>query len=251
MKLADYMRQEFAGNRQQGMVGSESEWLDLCSLDIPVGNIHVVDPQFVTDQSEGCIISLRPGLYNMLVKTVVYGDDVRIARIQVVTGSDKLNLGGKIDETGTDSATVGVYDFKTLSPFSEESREAVKNAFQSASSQNHYIIEVGGASGGRMAIVHSGFGDGTFPVYELLTNSERAGFEVVFIPTGQPYPFSALPATVPSDDEEIHLALVEKIWDAALAALNNGEEPGRQFFENLKPGIQAALASRIFSILFR
>ena len=48
------------------------------------------------------------------------------------------------------------------------------------------------ALGGRIAIVDSGFGDGTSPVYELLVGSERVGFEVVFVPTDEPYPWEIL-----------------------------------------------------------
>jgi len=38
--------------------------------------------------------------------------------------------------------------------------------------------------------VNSGFGDGTFPVYELVSAGGRWGVEVVFIEPGTPYPFT-------------------------------------------------------------
>jgi hypothetical protein len=251
MKLDDYLKQEFSGSRKKGMIGVESDWLDFCSLELPHGKVHVVDTGYVTDEIEGCMVSVRPGRYEIKVKAMVYGNEVRIARLRAVTETDKPALGEKIDETGTDSATIGVCDFPTFSQLFGKNKEAAIEAFKSMMhpTRPHSIVELSNAPGGSTAAVHSGFGDGTFPVYELLHHSERAGFEVVFIKPDEPYPFEVEDKpepTEPDEDEILHWALIEHIWDEAWAALNQGEQQTREFFGGLSPGRKAALALRIY-----
>jgi hypothetical protein len=40
-----------------------------------------------------------------------------------------------------------------------------------------------------MALARSGFGDGCYPIYELVSRSRRVGVEVVFVKEKEPYPF--------------------------------------------------------------
>jgi hypothetical protein len=41
-----------------------------------------------------------------------------------------------------------------------------------------------------MPFATSGFGDGLYPVYELVADGDRVGVEVEFIAAGAPYPFA-------------------------------------------------------------
>ena len=201
-----------------------------------------------TDKEEGCFVSLQPGSYKIFLKAVVYVAEVRIAALRVFTGVPDVTLGGKIGETGTDSGTIGVYDFEPFSRLVKENPKEAEKAFKTIVLKGYRFVEVNPEVGGRIAIIHSGFGDGTFPVHELLHGSNRVGFEVVFIKTGEPYPFDVDPEKwkESSPDETLHFALLEKIWDPAFAEINKGEQAARDYLETLAPPVRAALTMRIF-----
>ena len=77
-------------------------------------------------EDEGCTsVSLRSGTYKLLVKAIVYGNEVRMAStLTCLLGTEDVKLGEKIAETGTDSGTIGVYDFRTFSQVVNANPEA-------------------------------------------------------------------------------------------------------------------------------
>ncbi len=114
--------------------------------------------------------------------------------------------------------------------------------------QPYAVARLGRESDTTMLIVESGFGDGTFPVYELRRGSERVGIETVFINPGEPYPFDAEKEATDArleKDKALHWSLIQKHWDPAWSALRQGEAPARAFFHKLSPGQRALLAIEI------
>jgi hypothetical protein len=130
VKLDDYLRQEFAGTPRKGMVGAESEWLDFCALDLSSGNVRIVDWCYITEEEEGCIIALRPGQFELKVKLMAFGDDIRVSRLRLMKANANPTVGGQIGGFVTDSARFGVYDFETFSAEFKKSEEAVNKAFE-------------------------------------------------------------------------------------------------------------------------
>jgi hypothetical protein len=69
--------------------------------------------------------------------------------------------------------------------------------------------------GSKAPYVSSGFGDGTFPVFELCSNGSRVGFEIEFIPTASPYPFETIVPFIPpppTESEKERAQIREKAW---------------------------------------
>jgi hypothetical protein len=90
-----------------------------------------------------------------------------------------------------------------------------------------------------MLIVQTGFGDGTYPIYELRHKSKRCGIEVLFIKPTEPYPFGA---DGHLNYREFLMSLIEQCWDDIWAALRAGPTPAREFLGRLSPGRRAFFA---------
>ncbi len=99
----------------------------------------------------------------------------------------------KLVGTGTDTANVGLCDFDVFARACggdhEASWEIISPAIEEAEILGIAVLDE--EAGAVMPFVRSGFGDGTFPVFELVSNGSRVGFEITFIKPGTPYPFGA------------------------------------------------------------
>jgi hypothetical protein len=86
---------------------------------------------------------------------------------------------------------IGVYDHDVFARARGEDDEAsweiICPAIEGA--QTHGIAVLDEEAGAVMPFVSSGFGDGRFPIYELVSDGSRAGFEVTLIKPGTAYPF--------------------------------------------------------------
>jgi hypothetical protein len=191
MKIEDYLAGDFPGEVKRGDVGTESSWLEFCNLLVRGNKVHAVDASYAADGQEGCMIDLRPGKYHVQVKAMAYGNDVRMSRLRVIWPGSEPTAGPEIGQTGTDTGNVGVYDFdifaKAWGNDNNASWDKISPAIESA--DMHGIAVLDDATGAIMPFVRSGFGDGTFPVNELLQNGSRVGFEICFMSAGEPYPF--------------------------------------------------------------
>jgi hypothetical protein len=191
MTLQEYLEGEFTGKAKRGDRGKESDWLEFCHLTVRGSKVQVVDASYVPDESEGCMVTLTPGSYDVQVRAIAYGGDVRISRLRVVRPSVSASLAAELGETGTDTANIGVCDHESFlrawGDDNEASWEIISPAIEEA--DTHGIAVLDEAAGAVMPFVSSGFGDGTFSVHELVADGSRAGFEVVFIRPDAPYPF--------------------------------------------------------------
>jgi len=191
MTLQDYLEGEFTGKAKRGDRGKESDWLEFSDLTVRGSKVQVVDSSYVPDEREGCMVTLTPGLYQVQAKAMAYGEDVRISRLRVVLHGVSPSAGAELGETGTDTASIGVCDHEVFAHAwgddNDASWEIISPAIDEA--DTHGIAVLDKAAGAIMPFIHSGFGDGTFPVRELLANGSRVGFEVVFIRSDEPFPF--------------------------------------------------------------
>jgi hypothetical protein len=163
----------------------ESDWLAFRPLRLASGKLWVLDPTLF----EGEVITLPPGEYQVLAKVMDWADDRRVSRLRVITGPidpvDGAVLGRQISEVGVDFAQVGVGDWERCTSSAEALDEASQNRIVAAlDTMELYGVAYWDEHGQvPMPFVQSGFGDGTFPIYEILRDSVRVGVEVVFIDT--------------------------------------------------------------------
>lgn len=250
MKLETFLGQSFTGDAIKGASGVESPWLDIASVSLPIGSVHVVDSGCIGDRREGFVVDMAAGLYEAKAKAIVYGHEVRFSRVRLVKSGTEPVLGTKIGETGTDSGTIALYDLQSLTEAERRDslfRETVVKALKDLG-HNIELFQIAGWPESSLLVGSCGFGDGTFPVFALLDGPNYTGMEVVFIESSYPYPFSTKiykAPREPDEDEKLHWTLIEALWDEGHAAFRKGPEETRQFFEKLPRGRRVALALRV------
>ena len=196
MNLTDYFAREAEEFlRTTPPTGEESGWIDLCELKLSGANILIVDTQFIPSEKEGLLVKLGPGPYLVQGKVLNYGGDRRVSGLRVFRTGTIPVMGEKIGETWTDTARTGICDFEAFSKAWGNDDDAAYGIIEPFLDKGDNVgVAVLDESGGAiMPFVHSGFGDGTFPVLELLEDGKRMGFEIEFIADGTKYPFGATP----------------------------------------------------------
>jgi hypothetical protein len=128
-------------------------------------------------------------------KLVTYGQDTRVAALRVVLLDATGDREGQIGSTWTDTAATGVSDYGAAT--------VALNALGRDEFYDRILAAVHQVTGEPVGVVTwvrdqaempfamSGFGDGTYPVFELMADETRVGVEVEFIAQGIPYPFTA------------------------------------------------------------
>ena len=197
MKLSDYFLQSIEGiHYASPRTGLPSGWLDFCEFSLRGSSILVVDASFVPSADDGLLIELPPGKYKVQAQVLDYGGDRRPARLRVQLAGSNAALGAEIGKTWTDTATTGICDFEIFSAAWGEDNDASFEIIRPALEDHHHhgLAVFDAAVGAVMPFLHSGFGDGNFPVYELVAAGQRVGFEVEFIREGKDYPFGETPS---------------------------------------------------------
>jgi len=182
--------------RTRGSVGVESDWLAFCTIKVPNGAVWAGDAGFSwteATEGEGCVVDVPAGTYRVEAKGMDFGGVKLVSRLRACLNRVKSPLlGEEIDTAGTDSAQIGVCDpwalkaaFEAVCGDDEDKAlDLLKRQLHSA----YGIIRPDPDGEGTVAFVPSGFGDGSGPVFELLSRSKRrVGIELEFIAAGQTY----------------------------------------------------------------
>lgn len=134
---------------------------------------------------DGLRVSLEAGDYYAQVRGFTRGVERRCARLRVARyGCLPEKRGQVLGNVSTDMATLGFYDPKAFSALlragSEEFFEWGERVLDpNAPTCGVLVYDL--KKSAILPYVQSGFGDGTFPVFELLNDGQRVGFEVEFI----------------------------------------------------------------------
>lgn len=184
MTVAEYYTSWRKGDKHDPV---ESEWLRLGDLVTNSGKLLVTDAQLAPEF--GVTLDLPIGEYTVMTKVMDYGVDARFSRLRVLSG-DQVSSGKAIGEIFTDSAQAGVLDPNTYpAEVAGDFSLWLKVMEPQFTSGSYGVAVLDVESGAKMPFVESGFGDGTFAVYELLSGDRRVGVEVQFIAPGDAYPF--------------------------------------------------------------
>jgi len=168
---------------------TESEWLWVADIRISSRAVAVVDPM----SWDHVDVELEPGEYAARIRTLQYGEESepRVSRIQFLRKRRRGTIGEMIGEVGVDAATVGILDVNALDPElarqQTDYEETLNESWQSDKTSG--VVKWGPGDDDEMVHVRSGFGDGTYPIRELLDAGARVGFEIQFIDPSDPQPF--------------------------------------------------------------
>lgn len=154
----------------------ETGWEMIGQIEIR-GRISISDSSYFYDQP--VVIELESGKYSVSVSYAVSDGHKHIARARVATSEGLLKLGNEIGVVGIDFGQIAICD-----------RAAVEAAFDVLGDRGmpEYFVQLNITDlTGKvrlpgdviMFIFRPGFGDGNYPVYELLgLNGERSGLEI-------------------------------------------------------------------------
>lgn len=196
MKLRDYFsKRASAKSEPAAPPGQQTDWLDFCELVLKGSKVLCADAQFAPSADDGVLVELSSGKYLVQAKCVDYGGDKRVSRLRILREHVVPALGAQLGETWTDTARTGVCDFAVFTNAwgtdNDASFEKISPAFNTSEPFGIAILDK--TSGAVLPFVDSGFGDGTFPVFELVVDEKRVGLEIEFIAPGTAYPFGLTP----------------------------------------------------------
>jgi hypothetical protein len=185
---------KFSAPSQNGE-GEESEWLELCNIELRSGQLRIVDPLWTDPTHQGVLLELKKGRYTIDAKLMRYGQYLRVSRARVFLIGSSPRLGANIDEANSDVSVLAIFDSDEVRHLcnddADNGADMIGRAWSIADTEQGDcgIAVLDAAADLRMPYVHTGFGDGGYPVYELRSDSERVGVEIEFIKPGTPYPF--------------------------------------------------------------
>ena len=166
--------------------GTESEWLPLGEFTLEGPQLYLVDPGLSGSDLEGVKLDSPAGVYGVFIRSMAFGRDHRVSRLRVVLRGSKPSLGPGIGKCQVDTGRFLVCDHRAFSKVRAETEAAgLKAFFGNMSECGHGVARLSG-----VPVYHteSGFGDGSYPIFELREATARVGAEVEFIRANEDYP---------------------------------------------------------------
>jgi hypothetical protein len=162
--------------------GDESEWIEFAALPVISGKLRVSDPMFFRDLPPSPTFDVGCGTYRVMAKTMNYPSEKRVSRLRAIS-KEPSTFGPRLDDVAVDFAQVGIFDPVILDEAGEkmDNAAAEKMVADLGDIQEFGIIQLGDDEQVIMPVAVSGFGDGGYPIHELLLDGKRVGLEVVFI----------------------------------------------------------------------
>lgn len=142
--------------------------------------------------SEEVAVYCEPGTYQLEAVCYGYGSDRRVAAVRATRTAGTVTRGPLRGEFDVDVGSACLYDSDVIDGYTDHASAEFDRWVQEA------IIDAALPLSGtvtcaaaRTSLVHfdCGFGDGSYPVFELRDGEEVVGAEAVFIAEDQPYPF--------------------------------------------------------------
>lgn len=184
---------------KDGDLGTETDWMRFTELRVDSGMVLFLDPLAADNPEHGLMVELSAGKHEVWVKAMMYGRMGVPSRLRVILPGTNPVLGGEIGTTWTDVATTGVCDYEAFAKASQNPDKYDNEIRQKVFDIDVYIVvPLDPESEATVAAVTSGFGDGEYRVFELLSESKRVGAEVEFIPPDGP--FGEVPRIQSSED---------------------------------------------------
>jgi hypothetical protein len=177
--------------------GRETGWMYFLTISFQGPQLLIMDASLIPHQEHALMVDLSPSDYRVSVKGVDYGIERRLSRVSCCRARREIKLGAKLGETWTDSAQTGMYDLgrlmKCCSGQSDRVEEIIQRKVPDIGMLG--IVSLDHAS---CLVFNSGFGDGSYPVYELISERQRVGVEIEFISPEAEYPMDWLEQTTTS-----------------------------------------------------
>ncbi|MEQ1824197.1 MAG: hypothetical protein ABL949_16945 [Fimbriimonadaceae bacterium] len=188
-----FSRKDSDGNpraKRSGGPGVELPWVPFGSLTIHSGKLFIGDGQ-MAPLEPGVIVDLEPGTYEVARQKMDFDGDFRVATMRVVLPEVQFSRGPSLGESWADTATQAVCDHERYKAAYDELGEAAywEKFDDELCTDDGDIVNLDPENGAVLFITSSGWGDGSFPVFELLHEGKRVGVEIEMIRPGTSCPF--------------------------------------------------------------
>jgi len=187
MKPDQYFGKSKGAFPKDGVIGTESDWMEAGVLSVPYGKLWVGD-LYVMEEDEGCVVSVPKGQYRVEVKGMDFKGHRRTARVRAcLVDVTERRLGKKCGQLGIDCGMLGLYD--TTAFKRTIGKEHVKQYGQDVikATMEEIVGCVEHIYAGKtfeFAFLPAGLGDGLFKVYVLESARRIVGLEVEILPPG-------------------------------------------------------------------
>jgi len=181
MMLDEYLNSGSEGFPQTRTNGIPSDWMPVCSITVSHGKLWAGDP-FICDSDDGCMVDVSNGEYTVEAQGYDF-DGVRIigrTRVRLISESNP-ELGPLAGETGTDSALIAICDMGSLDAAVGSDDDGFQSIIDGHDFQRFGLLQFQMDGEINIAYVNSGFGDGTGPMYKLMSHDNCVGIELDFI----------------------------------------------------------------------
>jgi hypothetical protein len=198
---------------------------------------------------ERVTIRLPKGEYRVEVKVISFGWDQRFSRLRMCSTGDRVKLGKQLDKVPIDAGSLCFFHSKTGAFLVKPKvRDRLAKMWQSSADRKYAFHSRIARNAGPLGMLSTGFGDGRYPVKQLNKGAAVVGFEIVFLSSDSEYPFEVPNVSEAQiEDEKLHWAQFEDLWDPAWAAFKESPQATERFFAGLTSGQRALLAIDVFN----
>ena len=177
------------GTARRGQQPDEIVRIQFASFELRGTRLGFSDPWQLFDAVP---IFCPSGHYALEAECFRYGSDTRVARVIATLAGRQGERGSLYGAYGVDVGSACVFDYDAIEGYADSAADA----FQQWVDDNipDRMTDPSGAipcDPARTTVEYfpSGFGDGTYPAYELRDDYEIVGAETVFLEPGAPYAF--------------------------------------------------------------
>ncbi len=161
----------------------EIDWKNFTRLRVVSGKLLIMDPIHVDKSEDGLLVELPEEEYDVMIAEDPW---MGITRLRVVSPGSVPELGRKLGEVCTDIASVGVCDGEAFEELAKSvDVEELWDIRQPAFDVDYCDVVVLKKDLEVPVAIVNVRGDGTYPVFELLSASKRIGAEVEFHKPGE------------------------------------------------------------------
>jgi hypothetical protein len=189
MSLGEFLARPSARRSLESAAGIESEWSTLHNFHLDGSRIQVLDVLGAGTDDDGVIVRTRPG--DSVIEGRMYGAECRLSRLRL-RDADCADLVRR-ERIGTLHVSSGVLAICDVDRLASWAARDAKDWDTWRDGLLHAVVEPVGdypcePAGTSVVYAATGFGAGTYEVFNLVDGSRVAGLEIEFIPFGSPHP---------------------------------------------------------------
>ena len=193
--IQEFLTQRIEAKPQQGQKGEFTDWLAFHELQLSGDALQFTETRVLglrgNDEHECHEIPASPGIYAVECRGVSFGADLRIAGLRSYPKGKSVTRGNKVSEIPVDMGGVSVVDIAAIHSSMQEDEEKYEEWIEEVlfgdDDVSKYTFHTWEPTSTKIPSVESGFGDGTYDLFELISDGSVVGLEVEFINENDTY----------------------------------------------------------------